>query len=72
MVRYCAWRTLSFDVFLTRDRNLEHQQNLTTFDLAIIVMVAATNDINDLRPLMDAVNATILTIKPTEVSYVGN
>ena len=35
-------------------------------------MVAATNDINDLRPLMDAVNATILTIKPTEVSYVGN
>jgi len=61
-----------FDVFLTRDRNLEYQQNLTTFDLAVIVMVAATNDINDLRPLMDAVNATILTIKPTGVSYVGN
>jgi len=61
-----------FDVVLTRDRNLEYQQNLTTFDLAVIVMVAATNDINDLRPLMDAVNATILTIKPTEVSYVGN
>ena len=61
-----------FDVFLTRDRNLEYQQNMTNFDLAVIVMVAATNDINDLRPLMDAVNATILTIKPTEVRYVGN
>ena len=61
-----------FDVFLTRDRNLEYQQNLTTFDLAVIVMVAATNDINDLKPLMDAVNATILSIKPTEVRYVGN
>jgi hypothetical protein len=61
-----------FDVFLTRDRNLEYQQNLTTFDLAVIVMVAATNDINDLRPLMDVVNATIRSIKPTEVRYVGN
>ena len=61
-----------FDVFLTRDRNLEYQQNLATFDLAIVVMVAATNDIEDLRPLMDAVNGTIRSIKRTEVRYVGN
>jgi hypothetical protein len=60
-----------FDVFLTRDRNLEYQQNLAAFDLAVIVMVAPTNDIEDLRPLMDAVNKTILRIKPTEVKYVG-
>jgi hypothetical protein len=61
-----------FDVFLTRDRNLEYQQNLAAFDLAVIVMVAPTNDIGDLRPLMDAVNEAILNIKPAEVSYVGN
>ena len=61
-----------FDVFLTRDRNLEYQQNLAKFDLAVIVMVAATNDIEDLKPLMDAVNETILSIKPAEVRYVGN
>ena len=62
----------SFDVFLTRDRNLEYQQNLATFDLAIVVVVAPTNDIEDLRPLMDGVNETIRRIKPTEVRYVGN
>lgn len=59
-----------FDVFLTRDRNLEYQQNLATLDLAVIVLVAPTNDIEDLRPLMDATNEAILTIKPTEVKYV--
>ena len=60
-----------FDVFLTRDRNLEYQQNLAAFDLEVIVPVAATNDIEDLRPSMDAVNETILRIKPTEIKYVG-
>ncbi len=44
-----------FDVLLTNDRNIEHQQNLKQFDLAFIVLVAPTNDINDLRPLMTAV-----------------
>jgi len=61
-----------FDVFLTRDRNLEYQQNLAAFDLAVIVLVAPTNDIEDLRPLMEAVNETIMGIKPAEVEYVGN
>jgi hypothetical protein len=59
-------------VFLTRDRNLEYQQNLGTFDLAVVVMVAPTNDIEDLRPLMDAVNEAIQIIKPAQVRYVGN
>jgi hypothetical protein len=28
-----------FDVFLTNDQNLEHQQNLKRLDLAIVVLV---------------------------------
>lgn len=34
-----------FDVFLTVDQGVEYQQNLLGLDLAIIVMVAPTNDI---------------------------
>jgi hypothetical protein len=56
---------------LTRDRNLEYQQNLAAFDLAVIVPVAPTNDIEDLRPLMKAANEVIESIRPTEVRYVG-
>lgn len=37
-----------FDIFLTNDKNLEHQQNLKKFDLASLVLVALTNDIEDL------------------------
>ena len=53
-----------FDVFLTRDRNLEYQQNLRNFDLAVIVLVAGSNDIDDLRPLRPAV-------RPHEVKYIS-
>jgi hypothetical protein len=59
-----------FDVFLTNDQNIEHQQNLKRFDLAVVVLVALTNDIEDLRPLMPAANGAIKTIGPKEVKYV--
>ena len=61
---------VEFDIFLTHDRNLEHQQNLQTFDLAVIVLVAPSNDIDDLRPLMPATNQAIKTIRSREVKYI--
>jgi hypothetical protein len=61
-----------FDVFLTRDGNLEYQQNLASFDIAVVVLVAPTNDIEDLRPLMVAANETIESIQRSEVRYVGS
>lgn len=60
-----------FDVFLTRDRNLQYQQNLESFDLAVIVLIAPTNDIEDLRPLMPEVNRVILNIAPKEIRHVA-
>jgi hypothetical protein len=60
-----------FDIFLTNDRNLEHQQNLKQFDLAVIVLVAFTNDIEDLRPLMPAANEAIRAIGSREIRYVS-
>jgi len=59
-----------FDVFLTNDRNLEHQQNLKSFDLALVVLVAGTNDIDDLRPLMPSVNDALKTITTGEIKYI--
>ena len=59
-----------FDVFLTNDQNLEHQQNLKQFDLAVVVLVAPTNDIEDLRPLMPAANEAIRTVHSREIKYI--
>ena len=41
-----------FDIFLTTDRNLSHQQNLSEFDIPVVVLVAVSNRIDDLRPLV--------------------
>jgi hypothetical protein len=37
-----ALASAEFDVFLTSDRNLSHQQNLSAFDIAVIVLVVAS------------------------------
>jgi hypothetical protein len=59
-----------FDVLLTNDQNLEYQQNLKNFNLAVIVLVAYTNDIADLKPLMPAANEALKTIRVGEIVYI--
>jgi predicted nuclease of predicted toxin-antitoxin system len=61
---------MDFDILLTNDQNLEHQQVLKKFDLAFVVLVAPTNDIEDLKPLMPAANEAMRTIKPGEIQYI--
>jgi precorrin-2 methylase len=59
-----------FDVFLTNDQNLEQQQNLKSFDLAIVVLVAHTNDIEDLKPLMPAANQALNKLTAGNIVYI--
>jgi hypothetical protein len=49
LLRLAAGR---FDVFLTADQNLQFQQNLSALPLAVVVLAARTNRIEDLRPLI--------------------
>ena len=41
-----------FEVFLTADQNLQYQQNLSTLPIAVVVLVAPSNRLEDLKPLM--------------------
>ena len=54
----------AFDVFVTADTNLAHQQNLATHDLAIIVLRARTNRLADLLPMVPAPTQALDTAKP--------
>lgn len=45
-----------FDVLLTTDRGIPHQQDLSRFDLEVIVLKAKSNRLHDLGPQMDEVN----------------
>ena len=60
-----------FDVFVTADQNLEYQQNLTHARLGVVVLVAQSLALEDLRPLIPAALAAIRTIRPGEVKRVA-
>ncbi len=60
----------AFDVFLTVDQGIEFQPSLAVLDLAVIVMAARTNGIDDLRPLMPQVLAALASAKSGEVVVV--
>ncbi len=49
---------------------MEHQQYLKQFDLAFIILVAPTNDINDLKPLMPSVNEVLPGLKPGDIVHI--
>ena len=61
-----------FDAFLTADQNLEHQQNLGAMPVAVVVLVAPTNRIESLRPLMPALLRTLETLAPRQLVHVGD
>ena len=50
-----ALAATDFDVFVTTDRNIEFQQNLATLPIAILVLVAASNRLEDIEPLVPKV-----------------
>jgi hypothetical protein len=60
-----------FDAFLTADQNLEHQQNLGALPIAVVVLVASTNRIESLRPLIPALLRTLETLAPRQLVHVG-
>jgi len=53
-----------FDVFITTDRNLMFQQDLPKYDMAVIVLAAKTNRLQDLLPLLPKILDAILSAKP--------
>jgi hypothetical protein len=59
-----------FDVFVTVDRNLPFQRDLSVFSIAVVVLRAQTNRLGDLRVLVPKLLAVIPTSKAGEVTWV--
>lgn len=53
----------TFEVLLTVDQSIRHQQNLQAAGVAVIVLVAPSNRLADLVPLMPSVQAALGSIK---------
>ena len=59
-----------FDALVTTDANLEFQQNLASFNLAVIVLRAATNRLADLKPLVPELLSVLPTAPKRQATYI--
>ena len=57
-------------VFITVDRNLYFQQNLSNFNIAVLILEARSNRLADPRPLAKDVLSELLVLKPGQVSII--
>lgn len=60
-----------FDAVLTADQNIEFQQNLKKLPVAVVVMVAPSNRLESLAPLLPRVQQVLNTLQPGTLVRVG-
>ena len=61
----------SFEVFVTVDRNLTFQQNLTSFSIAVIILRARSNRLAELRPLVPQLMKALAATEPGTAVFIG-
>jgi predicted nuclease of predicted toxin-antitoxin system len=60
-----------FAVFVTADQNLEYQQHLPSVDIAIVVLVAASNRMEAYLPLGNKLRDAIQTARKGAITKVA-
>ena len=60
-----------YDVFLTTERNLPYQQDLTRRPFAILVLGARANRVPELLPLVPLVREALPTLERGQVRVLG-
>ena len=60
-----------FEVLVTVDQRIKHQQSVAGRDIAVVVLVARRNKIEFLRPLVPELERILTDIKPGELHEVG-
>ena len=59
-----------FDVWVTADQNIESQQNLERFDIAVVVLISPRNQLELLLPLMPQLHEVLRNIQPHQIVYI--
>lgn len=60
-----------FDVLVTVDESLKHQQNISNRRIAILVIRAASYDFDDIRPHLPEMLVGLQSISPGQIVEVG-
>ena len=62
----------NFDVLMTLDKSLPYQQNLATKRIAVLIIHARSNRIQDLIPILPECFAALAAIQPRQVVRIGS
>ena len=65
-----ALADLSFDVLLTLDKNLPYPQDLNSRRIAVLIIRARSNRIQDLLPVLPECLSALVRIRPRQVIRV--
>ena len=60
-----------FDVMITKDSGVEYEQPLATLPIAVVVMKAKTNKLDEIRPLIPAILTTLANLQPRTLARIG-
>jgi len=60
-----------FNVLITIDKNIRYQQNIAGRNIAILIIRAASNDLDDIRPHVPQALAALRSIRPGQIVEVG-
>ena len=67
-----ALAATKFDVFLTADRNVEFQQNLSALPIAILIVMVKSNRMEDVKPLVPEILKELNHLPPKTLRKVGD
>ena len=59
-----------FDAFVTMDRGIPHQQDLSEIKMGLVLLEAESNRYEDLAPLISQVNLVLRTLENGQVARV--
>lgn len=62
---------VEFDVLLTVDQNISHQQNMPARRISLVVVIAPNNTVASLLLLVPALVSLLPTVEPGKVYTVG-
>lgn len=60
-----------FEALITVDRNLPHQQNLSRFRIAVLILHGKSNRLADLKPLVPAVLSALPRAKAGQAMVIS-
>lgn len=64
-------KAAGFEALITRDRGIEHQQNVAQAGIGVVILIARSNRVEDLRLLLPELETALASVQPGQVVQVG-